>query len=106
MEFKIDKDAFLKALQKVQGIAEKRNTMPILSNVLIEATGESIWLTATDLEVGMKSSYATRVVTEGSITVSARKLYEIIKELADEEITFSTFRSGFPLLWSMEPCVV
>ncbi len=90
MEFKIDKETFLKALQKVQGIVEKRNTMPILSNVLIEAVPDAIFLTATDLEVGMKSSYPTSVVEEGKITVSAKKVYEIIKELSDEEIVFST----------------
>jgi len=90
MEFKIDKDTFLRALQKVQGIVEKRNTMPILSNVLIEATATAIFITATDLEVGMKSSYATSVVKEGKITVSAKKIFEIIKEMPDEEIIFST----------------
>jgi DNA polymerase-3 subunit beta len=90
MEFKIDKDTFLRALQKIQGIVEKRNTMPILSNVLIEATSTGIFLTATDLEVGMKSSYITGVEKEGKITVSAKKVYEIIKELSDKEIIFST----------------
>lgn len=90
MEFRIDKETFLKALQKVQGIVERRNTMPILSNVLIEAAQERIHITATDLEVGMKSSYPTEVVSEGKITVSAKKIYEIIKELSDEKILFST----------------
>lgn len=90
MEFRIDKDTFLKALQKVQGIVERRNTMPILSNVLIEASPERIHITATDLEVGMRSSYPTDVVREGKITVSAKKIYEIIKELSDEKIHFST----------------
>ena len=90
MEFRIDKDTFLKALQKVQGIVERRNTMPILSNVLIEASPDRLYITATDLEVGMKSSYPTEVVTEGKITVSAKKVYEIIKELSDEKILFST----------------
>ena len=90
MEFTIDKDTFLKALQKIQGIVERRNTMPILSNVLIEASPERIHLTATDLEVGMRSSYPTDVIREGKITVSAKKLYEIIKELSDEKIIFST----------------
>src|SRR5690349_7055265 len=90
MEFKIDNDTFLRALQKVQGIVEKRNTMPILSNVLIEDSPNAIFITATDLEVGMKSSYPTSVVREGKITVSAKKIYEIIKELSDEEIVFST----------------
>jgi DNA polymerase-3 subunit beta len=90
MEFRIDKETFLKALQKIQGIVEKRNTMPILSNVLIEASGERIYLTATDLEVGMKSFYPTTVVKDGKITVSAKKVYEIIKELPNEEIRFTT----------------
>ncbi len=90
MEFKIDKDSFLKALQKIQGIVEKRNTMPILSNVLLEVTQDKLFLTATDLEVGMKSHYSVKVIKEGKITVSAKKLYEIIKELADEDITFAT----------------
>jgi DNA polymerase-3 subunit beta len=89
MKFSIDKDTFLKSLQKVQGIVEKRNTMPILSNVLIEALGDAIFVTATDLEVGMKSSYPARITREGKITVSAKKLYEIIKELPDQEIFFT-----------------
>lgn len=90
MEFTVDKDTFVKALQKVQGIVEKRNTMPILSNVLIEASGDTLFLTATDLEVGIKSSYPTNVISPGKITVSAKKIYEIIKELPDEEIRFAT----------------
>lgn len=90
MEFKIEKETFSRALQKIQGIVEKRNTMPILSNVLIEACSDRIELTATDLEVGMKSSYPTNVTKEGKITVSAKKLYEIIKELPDEAVFFST----------------
>lgn len=90
MEFKIEKDTFARALQKIQGIVEKRNTMPILSNVLIEAHADRIELTATDLEVGMKSSYETTVAREGKITISAKKLYEIVKELPEEVISFST----------------
>jgi len=90
MEFAIAKDTFLKALQRVQGIIENRKTMPILSNVLIDAQTEGIDVIATDLEVGMKSSYPAKVSNEGKITVSAKKLYEIIKELPEEEIHFST----------------
>ena len=90
MKFAIAKDTFLKALQKVQGIVETRKTMPILSNVLIEAYEDKIYITATDLEVGMKSSYEATVTEEGKITVSAKKLYEIIKELPEAEIYFST----------------
>lgn len=90
MEFTIEKDTFLKALQKIQGIVERRNTMPILSNVLIEAMDDSLTLTATDLEVGMKSRYQAKVQRNGKITIAAKKLYEIIRELPDENIKFST----------------
>jgi DNA polymerase-3 subunit beta len=90
MEFAIAKESFLKALQQVQGIVENRKTMPILSNVLISAQSEKIEIIATDLEVGMKSSFPADVTKTGKITVSAKKLYEIIKELPEEEIHFST----------------
>ena len=90
MEFKIEKEQFLKSLQKIQGIVEKRTSMPILSNVLLEAAGSTLMVTATDLEVGMKSSYAADVVSPGKITVSAKKLYEIVKELPNQPILFLT----------------
>ena len=90
MEFIIDKDTFLKSLQKIQGIVEKRTSMPILSNVLLEATEGALHLTATDLEVGMKSLYPAEVTSTGKITVSAKKLYEIVKELPNHPITFVT----------------
>ena len=90
MEFKISKEVFMKALQRIQGIVEKRNTMPILSNALLEISNDLLYITATDLEVGMKSSYPTKVIREGKITVSAKKLYEIVKEMPDEEIHFTT----------------
>lgn len=90
MEFKIGKESFTKALQRIQGIVEKRNTMPILSNALLEVQDDTLYITATDLEVGMRSSYPTKMIREGKITVSAKKLYEIVKEMPDEEIHFST----------------
>ena len=90
MELTIEKDIFAKALQKVQSIVEKRTAMPILSNVLLEATSDSLTVIATDLEVGMKSSYPARVTKDGKITVSAKKLYEITRELPDEKIRIST----------------
>jgi len=90
MEFRIDKEVFLRSLQKIQGIVEKRTSVPILSNVLIEASESCLYVTATDLEVGMKSIYPAVVVSTGKITVGAKKLYEIVKELPNQEISFST----------------
>ncbi len=81
MEVVIDRDAFLKGLQMVQNIVEPRQTLPILANVLLEAEGESVRMTATDLEVGARVSVPAKVSSKGAITVSARKLAEIVKEL-------------------------
>jgi len=81
MEVVIDRDAFLKGLQMVQNIVEPRQTLPILANVLLEAAGDGVRLTATDLEVGARVSVPAKVAAKGSITVSARKLSEIVKEL-------------------------
>jgi DNA polymerase-3 subunit beta len=81
MEFHVDRDAFLKGLQMVHNIVEPRQTMPILANVLLEAAGESLRITATDLEVGVRVSIPAKGVKDGVITLSARKLVEIVKEL-------------------------
>ncbi|MCK5782897.1 MAG: DNA polymerase III subunit beta [Desulfobacterales bacterium] len=94
MQFFISKFVFLDGLMKVQGIIEKKHTIPILANVLIEAKNNEITITATDLEVGLKSKYEAKVIKEGKITVSAKKMFEIIKELPDKEIEFSS-KSNF-----------
>ena len=77
----LERDAFLKGLQMVQNIVEPRQTLPILANVLLEADGENVRLTATDLEVGARVAVPAKVGSKGAITVSARKLAEIVKEL-------------------------
>jgi len=86
MKVRIGRDELLTGLQRVQGVVEKRNTMPILSNILIEAKQEGAEIVATDLEIGMRGLYKAAVQKTGGVTVSARKLYEIIKELPPGEI--------------------
>jgi DNA polymerase III subunit beta len=81
MEVVIDRDAFLRGLQMVQNIVEPRQTLPILANVLLETDTETVRVTATDLEVGARVAIPAKVATKGAITVSARKLGEIVKEL-------------------------
>lgn len=81
MEVQVDRDAFLRGLQLVHNIVEPRQTMPILANVLVEADGDVARLTATDLEVGVRVSVPARVSAPGAVTISARKLLEIVKEL-------------------------
>ncbi|MBI5971107.1 MAG: DNA polymerase III subunit beta [Deltaproteobacteria bacterium] len=90
MKLTIEKNGFMKVLQRIQGIVEKRNTMPILSNALIEATNGRLNIIATDLEVYIKDSATANILEEGSITVNARKLFEIVKEMPEETITINT----------------
>jgi len=86
MKVRIGRDELLTGLQRVQGVVEKRNTMPILSNILLEAKQDGAEIVATDLEIGMRGLYKATVLQAGGVTVSARKLYEIIKELPSGEI--------------------
>ena len=86
MRVTIARDELLTALQRVQGVVEKRNTMPSLANVLLEAKTEGLDILATDLELGMRGLYKAKVEEPGSVTFSARKLYEILKEIKEPEI--------------------
>ena len=86
MKLSIQRGELLKALQKIQGVVERRNTMPILGHVLIEAQGEMMTLFATDLEIGIKSSYPAKVAEKGAVTIAGRKFYEIIRELPEGEV--------------------
>ncbi len=90
MKLRMGRIELLTGLQRVQGVVEKRNTMPILSNILLEAKQDGIEIVATDLEIGMRGHYKATVDKPGGITVSARKLYEIIKELAVGEIEIAS----------------
>lgn len=84
MEIKAKRGDFLATLYWTQGIVERRNTMPILANVLIESSKGNIYLTATDLEVGVRGRLDGEVSHEGTITVNAKKLYEIVREAPEE----------------------
>ena len=86
MEIRAKREDFLGALSRTQGTVERRNTMPILANVLIETYTNRIRVTATDLEVGVRASLNGEIVTAGRVTVDARKLFEIVRELSEETI--------------------
>jgi len=86
MEITIQRDDLLVGLQKCQSVAERRSSMPVLSNVLLEAKDNQLHLTATNLEVSFTGSHVANVVKEGAVTIQARKFYEIVKELPFPEI--------------------
>ncbi len=101
MKFIIDRETLIKPLQMVNGVVERRQTLPILANVLLAVEGERLSLTATDLEVQMNTQTALKTGEEGRITLPARKLLDICRALPDDaEIHVSakdekaTVRSG------------
>ena len=86
MKLKIKKDEILKGLQRIQGVVDKKNTMPILSNMLMVADSKGVEIVATDLEIGLRGRYAAEVEAPGAVTVSAKKMYEIVRELSQDDI--------------------
>ena len=87
MKFTITKEDFLEGLQQVQHVVSSRTTLPILSNVLIEADGSSLRLTTTDLDVGVTGSVKANVKQSGSTTLPARRLAGIVRELPANEVS-------------------
>src|SRR5438093_13469872 len=88
MEFVSKQSALLRELNLVQGVVEKKNTVPVLANVLLSAANDSVNVMATDLEVSVRSSLNAGVTREGALSVSARKLHEIVRALPDSEVHF------------------
>ena len=88
MEFVAKQSALLRELSLVQGIVEKKNTVPVLANVLLTASTESVNVMATDLEVSVRSSLTAEVKREGALSVSARKLHEIVRALPEADVRF------------------
>ncbi|MGA0000193.1 MAG: DNA polymerase III subunit beta, partial [Steroidobacteraceae bacterium] len=84
MKFTVEREALLSALQSAVGVVERRQTMPILANVLVKAAADKLTLTATDLEVELVSVAAAEVAREGSVTVPARKLLDICRSLPEK----------------------
>jgi len=91
----IDRAALQTALAMMQGIVERRTTVPILGHVLLEPGGGSLRLSATDLEVGICTEIAARTSKDKSITLNARKLFEIVREAEGDEVKLDTLDSDW-----------
>jgi len=87
MEITVGKFDLLRELTATQGVVERKTTIPILSNYLFEATGDKLNLTATDLDLSLRTSCVAKVKKEGSCTIPARKLHDYVKLLPDADIT-------------------
>jgi DNA polymerase III subunit beta len=94
MELLVRKTDLLRELQLFQGIVERKNTIPILANVLLEANGGEMKMLATDLEVGLRSRCTANVSKGGSLTLPAKKLYEIIKALPETDVRIEEDKGG------------
>ena len=87
MEISVSKFELLKELTATQGVVERKTTIPILSNFLFEAANDRLTITATDLDLSLRTSCAAKVKREGACTIPARKLYDYVKLLPDGDIS-------------------
>ena len=87
MEITVSKADLLKELTATQGVVERKTTIPILSNFLFEAAGDRLTITATDLDLSLRTSCAAKVKKEGACTIPARKLYDYVRLLPEGEIS-------------------
>jgi len=87
MEITVSKSELLNELTATQGVVERKTTIPILSNFLFEAAGDQLTITATDLDLSLRTSCPAKVKKEGACTIPARKLYDYVKLLPDGDIT-------------------
>ena len=87
LEITVSKFELLRELTATQGVVERKTTIPILSNYLFEASGDKLSLTATDLDLSLRTSCVAKVKKEGACTIPARKLHDYVKLLPDADIT-------------------
>lgn len=88
MEFNVDREILLDGIQKTLSIVERKTTMPILNNVLLRTDDRGLDIVATNREIGLIARYDAQVVTKGEITLSARKLFEMIREIQEKVVHF------------------
>jgi DNA polymerase-3 subunit beta len=100
MEFTVGKSDLVRELGLSQGVVEKKTTIPILSNVLLEAAGDQITLTATDLELGIRCQCPARVKKEGAGTVPARKLLDYIRLLPEGDVNMKFLENHWATITS------
>ena len=100
MELTVGKADLQKELQLCQGVVEKRSTIPILSNVLLKAADGRLQIAATDLDVTILSSTAARVVTPGGVTIEAKRLFDVVRSMPDEDVHFTLQENNSMLIES------
>lgn len=95
MEFRIAAEELKKALYRAQGIVERKTTMPILANVLINATKSDVTVTAFDLDIGIVSEHPAEVAKAGAVTVNAKYLFDIVANLPEAHVTLKKLNNNY-----------
>jgi DNA polymerase-3 subunit beta len=95
MEFRIAADELKKALHRAQGIVERKTTMPILANVLVNATKSGVSVTAFDLDIGIVSEHAAEVTKPGAVTLSAKYVFDIVQNLPEAMLTLKKLPNNY-----------
>ena len=95
MDFVVKKSELLRELQYAQGGVERKATIPILSNLLLETTGNTLAVTATDLDVTMQCTCPASIKASGALAVSARKLFDIVRFLPEADVHFKSDRKNW-----------
>ena len=98
MKIAIDRMNLLRPLSHINSVVERRNTIPILSNVVLHAASEKLSLTATDMDMDIITTTPCSISSEGATTIPAHLLFEIVKKLLDRDTTFP----GFVLLFDFK----
>ena len=93
MNVTVDRESFVRALARVQGVVDKRHALAMLTNVLIEADDRTVSVVATDLEVSLRQTSSAKVKKPGRVAVSARTLFEIVREASTDEITLKALEN-------------
>ncbi|HYH06700.1 MAG TPA: DNA polymerase III subunit beta [Thermoanaerobaculia bacterium] len=100
MELTVGKADLQKELQLCQGVVEKRSTIPILSNVLLKAADGRLQIAATDLDVTILSSTGARITTPGGVTIEAKRLFDVVRSLPDDDVHFTLQENNSMLIES------
>ncbi|MBI4845030.1 MAG: DNA polymerase III subunit beta [Candidatus Omnitrophica bacterium] len=103
MKFKSTKGVLIEAIQTVEGAVASKTTLPILSNVLIEAQKDKLLFNATDLDIGIIYSIKAEIIEEGSITIPAKRFADIVKELPEGEVVI-TVRKNYNMIIDCGTC--
>jgi len=94
MKLTIERNDLINVLKHTTGVVEKRNTIPVLSNILIDASSETVMFVATDMEIEVSEIVVSKVFETGSVTLPAQTLFDIVRKMNNDDVTIQTEENG------------